>query len=106
MLYTVGDRLGSKAYNQALKETGSGNGIYNSFVTGFLKGIQESLDKQCTALLVITPKQVEEDWVQFSASFKAGKATHLRVKDVEAFQNGYTEGKQAVKARSIEGKEG
>lgn len=105
-LYTIGDRLGSKAYTQQLSETGSGKGAYNSFVTGFLSGVEEGLNVQCTALMIITPKEVEEEFVEFSADFKKGRKVTLKVQDSELYKKGKEEGKAAVKARSIEKKGG
>ena len=104
MLYTVGDRLGSKAYAEQLSETGSGKGAYNSFVVGFLCGVRDAFDEQCTALLVITPKEVEEDWAEFSADMKTSKS-HFSIMNSDLYARGYSEGKQAVKSRAIEGKE-
>ena len=101
MLYTVGDRLGSKAYTEQLAETGSGKGAYNSFVVGFLYGVRDAFDEQCTALMVITPKEVEDDWESFSAHMKTSK-TSFTVVDRELYEKGYAEGKQAVKSRAIE----
>lgn len=101
MLYTVGDRLGSKAYTEQLADTGSGKGAYNSFVVGFLYGVRDAFDEQCTALMVITPKEVEEDWESFSAHMKTSK-TSFTVVDRELYEKGYAEGKQAVKSRAIE----
>ncbi len=104
MLYIVGDRLGSKAYTDQLSETGSGKGAYNSFVVGFLCGVRDAFDEQCTVLMVVTPKEVEEDWKDFSANWKTSK-TSFTIVDRKLYEKGYTEGKQAVKSRSIEGKE-
>ena len=101
MLYTVGDRLGSNAYTEQLAETGSGKGAYNSFVVGFLYGVRDAFDEQCTALMVVTPKEVEEDWESFSANMKTSKSS-FTIADRELYEKGYAEGKQAVKSRAIE----
>ena len=98
---TVGDRLGSNAYTEQLAETGSGKGAYNSFVVGFLYGVRDAFDEQCTALMVITPKEVEEDWESFSANMKTSKSS-FTVADRKLYEKGYAEGKQAVKSRAIE----
>lgn len=101
MLYAVGDKLGSKAYSTQLNDTGSGKGAYNSFVVGFLYGVRDAFDEQCTALMVITPKEVEEDWEEFSAGMRTSK-TSFTVIDKNLYEKGYKEGKQAVKSRAIE----
>lgn len=102
MLYAVGDKLGSNAYNTQMKETGSGKGAYNSMTLGFLHGVNDAFNEQCTALMVVIPKEVEEDWGIFSAGFKS---TKLRVRSVNSklFSEGYNEGKSAVKSRALEG---
>lgn len=102
MLYTVGDKLGSKAYHEKIEETGTGKGAYNSMTVGFLCGVRDAFNEQCTALMVVTPKEVEEDWDKFSANFKTSKS-NLKVLDGALYHKGYAEGKQAVKSRAIEG---
>ena len=103
MLYVVGDKLGSKAYSQQLEETGTGKGAYNSMTIGFLHGVSDTLNAQCTALMVVTPKEVEEDWEYFSAGFVTGrKMTTTRINS-KLYNEGYSEGKQAVKSRALEG---
>ena len=103
-LYTIGNKLGSKAYAEQKEETGSGKGAFNSFVMGFLTGVNEGLSTQCTALMVIVPKEVEEEFSQFSASFKVVKRKAQGIDNYELFQKGRTEGKAAVKSRAIEAK--
>lgn len=100
-LYIIGNKLGSKAYHDQLNETGSGKGAYNSFVGGFLRGIEEGLGEQCTALMIVVPKEVEEEFEEFSAGFKTSK-TSLSVTDPELYNKGKREGKAAVKARQVE----
>lgn len=102
MLYAVGDKLGGNAYHTQMKETGSGKGAYNSMTLGFLHGVNDAFNEQCTALMVVIPKEVEEDWGVFSAGFKSTKS---RVHSVNSklFNEGYNEGKSAVKSRALEG---
>lgn len=101
-LYTIGNSLGSKAYTYQLQTTGSGKGAYNSFVTGFLKGVDEGFSTQCTALMVIVPKEVEEEFVEFSSGFKKASTTKLSVVDADLYNKGRIEGKMVVKSRQIE----
>lgn len=103
-LYEIGNTLGSKAYAEEFEKTGSGRGVYNSFIAGFLTGVQEGLDVQCTALMIITPKAVEEEFAEFTASFKKSKTTALHVTDAELFRKGKLEGKMATASRQIEKK--
>lgn len=103
MLYTVGDKLGGKAYATQLDETGTGRGAYNSMTIGFLHGVQDAFNEQCTALMVVTPKEVEEEWEVFSAEFTKGRRMGVKTINSKLYKEGYSEGKQAVKSRAIEG---
>ena len=105
-LYTVGDKLGSKAYKDQLATTGSGKGAYNSFVLGFLKGVDEGLSVQCTALMLIVPQAVEDEWQKFSANFSKGKTQRISVTDSELYMKGREEGKNAIQSRQIESSKG
>lgn len=102
-LYTIGNQLASKAYAEQKVRTGTGKGAYNSFVAGFLSGVEEGLSVQCTALMLVVPKEVQEEYKQFSATFGTTKVS-LQVKDGKLFAKGKEEGKAAVKSRAIEKK--
>lgn len=105
MLYTIGDKLGSKGYAQQMEEEGTGKGAYNSVTLGFLRGVNDAFGEQCTALMVVTPKEVEEEWNDFSKDFKTSKS-HIRVSEINGklYKEGYAEGKAAVKSRGLEEK--
>lgn len=103
-LYTIGDKLGSKAYKEQLAETGSGKGAYNSFILGFLKGIEEGLGEQCTALMIIVPKEVEEEYTEFSKNFKKSRGMAVHGVNGQLYEKGRREGKAAVKSRQLEDK--
>lgn len=105
MLYSVGHKLAKKEESKERTKSGTAKGIYTSVATGFVKGVNDALAKQCTALLVITPKEVEDDWVEFSSNMGKSKAK-LTVSNAQAYQTGYAEGKAAVKSRSLEKKGG
>lgn len=102
MLYLIGDKLGSKAYKDKLSKTGSGKGAYNSFVSGFVRGVGDAFSAQCTALVVVTPTEVEEEWKSFSKSMKS-TSIRLNADDAELYKKGYAEGKDVVRARGLEG---
>lgn len=106
ILYETGDTLAGKSYREQKERTGSGKGAYNSFVMGFLKGVEESFGEQSTALMVIVPQEVEEEFEEFSKDFVT-RTTHVKgVASARLFEEGRQEGKSAVKARSIETKKG
>lgn len=102
MLYHVGHTLAKKTESKTRSLTGTAKGIYNSYTAGFLKGVESAFNEQCTALMVIVPKEVEEDYTQFCEEHKA-KTSSIRIKSVDStvYNEGYTEGREAVKSRAI-----
>ena len=103
-LYDIGERLGYKAEAEVRKMYGTAKGVHNTFIAGFLKGIEEGFGEQCTALMVVTPKEVEDEFEHFSKDFKPGRGKALEVIDSGIFEKGVAEGKNAVKARQVEKK--
>lgn len=104
-LYAIGHTLAKKEETKARKEEGTAKGIYNSFTLGFLRGIREGLGEQCTQLMVIIPKAVEEEWTEFAANFKTSKGGfNVSRVNAEVHEKGKREGKAAVKARQVEEK--
>lgn len=102
-LYSVGHALAKKTESKARSMNGTAKGVYNSFTAGFLKGVSDAFNEQCTALMIVTPKEVKEDFAQFcKESCKSATTVSLKSNDYKAFSSGYEEGKSAVKARALE----
>lgn len=104
MLFEVGHKISKKTETKARSEKGTAKGVYTSVATGFVKGVSDALNKQCTALMVITPKAVEEDWEEFSKNMKTGRRTNLYTNNSEFYDIGYKKGKETVEARQLEDK--
>lgn len=100
-LYTIGHKLARAQRIDSKNTTGNSHGVYNSFIVGFLTGLKEGFGEQCTALMIVTPKEVTEEFEQFSANFQKSKTNRLNVTDIEAYAQGKVEGKAAVKARTL-----
>ena len=106
-LFTLGNRLANRKCREIRKTYGTSEGVYNNFAAGFIGGVQTELEKQSKALLIITPKEVEDKFIEdFSGDkFKKGRATRV---DYNNFQTDiYYEGRQAaidgIRSRRIEG---
>ena len=104
MLFEVGHKISKKTETKERSEKGTAKGVYTSVATGFVKGVSDALNKQCTALMVVTPKAVEEDWEEFSKNMKTGRRTNLYTNNSEFYNVGYREGKATVEARQLEDK--
>lgn len=84
----------------------NGRGIKNAYLIGYLNGIKESLEKQCTALLIVIPEKVKEKYEERSSSFKSRKYSGLRFRNNnegdQALSEGKRQGRNIVKSRQIE----
>ena len=105
-LFDIGNRLAGREVDRVFGETGTSANVYNSFVAGFCKGIEEGLAQQCVALMIVTPEDVKTSFTEMSKNWKSmncgpmriGANTHCR----EAYESGRTEGRHAVRSRQIE----
>ena len=101
-LLKVGNKLASK-YVKKCKDDGawSVNGVYNSFCDGFCDGVDSELQKNCTALMLVTPQEVKDSFAAFSANFGKKNAS-LRVTDWGAYRAGEIEGRRALNGQYLE----
>lgn len=107
-LFKTGERGARAACRKAYKENGTETGIYFSYTRGFTAGVKAALEKQSTALMVVTPKEVKESYNSYKQ--EAGLVPMGRFRDGAengtskvAYDNGFRDGKDATKSRAIEG---
>lgn len=94
-LYKVGDELGKKHS----KRYPAHRDAYENFVRGFVTGVRTELEKQCEALMLVRPREVEEHVKEM----KLGKARPLRAifMDEQSLEAGREAGRDAVRARRL-----
>jgi len=102
-LFDTGHRLARSAANRATYQFGTNRGVYNSFVTGFIRGVQSRLATQCLALMIVTPKKVIDDFAELSTGWGTTDGS-LRIQqfDTKAYDSGYREGRIAAGQRTLE----
>lgn len=99
-LYKIGNRLASRHARST-----SEYGTYNSYVTGFVDGIRQELEKQTEALMIIVPPKVNE---QYEVDFSDLKEANTDLKlgygyDAQmAYWQGVDDGREAVRSHRIE----
>ena len=105
-LFNVGNRLAGREVDRVFAETGTSTNVYNSFVAGFCKGIEEGLSQQCLALMIIVPEDVKTSFDDRSKEFGTMKCGALKIGGnehcKEAYESGRTEGRHAVRSRQLE----
>lgn len=106
-LYEVGCRLANERVREYRREwpaEESCEGLSNSFLLGFLRGIRDELERQSRGLMVVTSREVNEGYERISGSFGRWKGTAApSVYHPDAFEDGRARGRGAVRGGMIEG---
>lgn len=102
-LFTTGNKLAVKYYNQYKKTHSDTRGVLNMYLDGFCEGVADVLDAQCQALMIVTPKEVEDGWTEMSKGFRGSVNTSIkRNRDWAAHDSGRRDGRDAMGRRTLE----
>jgi hypothetical protein len=112
-LFETGNRLANNYYNRARRDalqwegTFYGKGIKNNFLSGYINGIKESLERQCTALMIVVPKEVNEGYEEKTKDFYTVKhelnLSGCNDQGKQGYNAGIRAGKDTMNSRKIEG---
>lgn len=104
-LFSIGNKLARKKYYEYRKAGKCTKGITNAYLYGFVEGIKEALEKQSTALMVVTPKEVNEAFAEKIAGpqWRSSKTSLKFSTDAGIRKAGREDGRQAIAARAIRG---
>ena len=104
-LYKIGVKLSDKKKREYREMYGTAKGVRNTFCSGFVAGIRSELEKQCTALMIVVPKEVEDKYKEMTAGFSTRNCCLGSMSgDRNIYNDGFQSGKDAVRARGIESK--
>ena len=103
--YEFAMREGNKLENKAYAEYGTARGVHSSYTAGFIAGLKEALEAQCTALMVVTPQDVKDEFAEMSKNWgKARGGFKLNGNfDGDAYRRGQHDGKTVMNGRRVEG---
>lgn len=111
-LFNFGNKKATNFYqnkrNEAMKKYGwfNGEGLKNSYLIGYLEGIQSVLERQCTALMIVTPTAIEDAYKKRIEGCKTRNTSSLKCRaggfGDEAREEGRRDGKNIANSRSIE----
>lgn len=101
MLVSVGTKLSRKEYYDRRKNHQNTRGVKNAFLMGFCDGVSDALDKQCTALMIVVPKEVEKEYAVITAGFRRKNVNIRVVEDSDVRDRGRIAGRNAVESRRI-----
>jgi len=100
-LYEAGNRLAVRYYNQCRKNGEMTKGVMNTYLMGFNNGISSVLEKQCKALMIITPQEVIDSFEEKTKGWKTSTVSVSAQKNSAAFNAGKRDGIDVANARSI-----
>lgn len=101
MLVSVATKLAQKEYYNHRKKYGNAKGIMNAFLIGFCEGVKEALDRQCTALMIVTPQEVEDKFSSMTSGWRKTPNTIRHSTNQEVKQRGVSAGRRAMESRKL-----
>ena len=101
-LFETGNKLADRCYYEYYKKGLPTKGVKNQYLVGYCDGIKQVLGRQCTALMIVTPKEVTEGFEEMTKNFKIFKSTLSVRADNKVYEKGRTDGVSTANARSIE----
>lgn len=100
--YTHIKRNGTRLADEAWKLTGTSKGVFNSYASGYMKGIQNALSMQAKALMIIVPKDVDEFIsinIGTTSSYRGGMSQKYAYRDI--YSQGVADGEEAFRRRQL-----
>lgn len=83
-LFKEGKRKASAKQREAKKIYGTTTGVFNAYIVGFMNGVRKALEEQCTALVLVVPKEVNEKYEEKSSGFKKMKNSGVNVRTYDS----------------------
>ena len=103
-LFHAGNRMARKQVYEYRKYGYSTRGVSNSYCLGFLAGVQECLERQSTALMILVPEKVKMEYETYSKSFGTINTCFSAGLEVDAdiYRAGKQEAKELLDGRHLE----
>lgn len=102
-LFETGNKLADRCYYEYYKQNRPTKGVKNQYLIGYCDGIKDVLGRQCTALMIVTPKEVKDSFAEKTKNFGTMTSTLKARHDSDVYNKGRRDGVSTANARSIEG---
>ena len=102
-LFSIGNRLADKECREARKKYGTSRGVKNSFLMGFVNGIRTELEKQCVALVLVRPKEVDDYADDRTSGFRTTNHSVRNTYDGSAYERGKQAGRDSMRGGRLGG---
>lgn len=106
-LFKICERNARRECRISYQKYGTEKGVYFSYTRGFIEGVHQKLAAQCTALMIITPKEVHDKYEEHCKEMGAKKRTSSSNDGRKGFSHnhynqGITDGRLAMNSRILE----
>lgn len=100
-LFAIGKRLADAECRRFRRMYGTARGVKNSFLDGFVSGIRSVLEEQAVALVLVTPKKVNEYADDVTRGFRRSRRPAMTGYSSSANDRGYSAGRDAMRAGQL-----
>ena len=101
--YQFIQKRGNQIYNKRYTMGYPTKGVFNSYANGFIVGLKEAFDVQCTALAIITPPDVISHFEEISKDWSTKQSKSIDVNDYEVYKEGRKDGKSFMDKDKLPG---
>lgn len=103
-IFSTGNKLSCKYYYKCKNAGKNTKGVMNAYLTGFIKGLKDVLEKQSHELMIVTPQEVSDKYEEMikGKGFRSFNTSISSAYDPDAYETGRQEGRDTANARSIE----
>lgn len=99
--YKFAKKNGDREVARARKEHRNTKCVFNSYATGFLAGLKQKLGEQSTALMIVVPQDVKDEFERQFPSTKVYKGGMQRQQfDYDSYAAGLIDGKRVMNERN------
>lgn len=99
--YNFIQKRGNQIYNKRYTMGYPTEGVFNSYANGFITGLKEAFDVQCTALAIVTPPDVVTHFEEISKDWRHKKSKSVDVNDYEVYREGQRDGKSFMDKKQL-----
>ena len=92
--YAYIQKTGNQIYNKRYSMGYPTKGVFNSYASGFIRGLKEAFDSQCVALAIVTPPDVISKFEEITQGWRHKSTKGLEVSDFEVWREGRKDGKK------------
>lgn len=101
-LFNMGNKFATRCYFKVRNSGQNTKGVKNAFLLGYVQGVKSVLEKQCTALMLVVPQEVDEAYKTRMNNSRSIRPKISYTNEKEYYDDGYTTGRNTAQSRYLE----